>query len=159
MDAIGQGLLLQLLMLPNDIGIGNEGLKAIFFPHFTRFNRSDIRIDDWKEAWCFENMSGTVQLAEACPTITVGDLKLAVVAFAARCRLVCHRVKATRSWLSAIRLDYEVCSKLSLSYTPLGLQPGSFWSTRLSLSLSIPSAQLPMTSSLPASSPSELSAI
>ena len=102
-------------MLPNDIGIGDEGLKAIFFPHFTWFNGSDIRIDDWKKTRCIENMSGAVLLAEACPTITIGDLELAVVAFAARCRLVCHRVKAARSWLSAIRLDYDAFSKLSLS--------------------------------------------
>ena len=49
MDSVGESLRFQVLMLPYYVGVGDQSLDAILFPHLPWFDGSQIRIDYWKQ--------------------------------------------------------------------------------------------------------------
>ena len=54
-DSICSCFLLQFIVLPNDVRVGNQRSNAVSVPHFSRFNGSDVWIDDGEQCWGFKN--------------------------------------------------------------------------------------------------------
>ena len=87
-NAVALRHLPEIIVLPHDVGIGDEGLDAVPVPHHPRFDGSNVGIDNREEGGCFKHTVLGMKAAQASPTVPLGDLETTVVLFATRRRVL-----------------------------------------------------------------------
>ena len=106
-NAVALRHLPEVIVLPHDVGIGDEGLNAVPVPHHPRFDGSNVGIDDREQGGCFEHTVLCMKAAQASPTVALRHLKTTVVLFATRCRVLsaslapcCHGLASVQPFLN-----------------------------------------------------------
>ena len=83
-----EGMLLQIIMLPNDVGVSDESLNSVSIPHLSRLNGSNVWIDDRKKRRSFKNTMGSMQLPNTSTAISCDNFEFTTVAFFAGLRVI-----------------------------------------------------------------------